>query len=67
MGSSRGGLDIRKRTGSSIVGVIRGERLVANPDAAFRFDVGDLVAIIGTDEARRAFRSMVEPDEEPPK
>jgi CPA2 family monovalent cation:H+ antiporter-2 len=64
---SIGGLDIRKRTGSSIVGVIRGERLVANPDAAFRFEVGDLVAIIGTDEARRAFRSMVEPGEEPSK
>ena len=58
---SIGGLDIRKETGASIVGVIRGEQLVANPDAAFRFEAGDLVAIIGTDEARRAFQGMIEP------
>ncbi len=57
---SIGGLGIRKKTGASVVGVIRGEQLLGNPDAGFRFEADDLVAIIGTDGARRAFRSMVE-------
>jgi CPA2 family monovalent cation:H+ antiporter-2 len=47
---------IRKETGASIVGVIRQESLTANPEPDFRFAANDLVAIIGTDAARTAFR-----------
>jgi CPA2 family monovalent cation:H+ antiporter-2 len=47
---------IRKETGASIVGVIREGSLTANPEPDFRFAANDLVAIIGTDVARTAFR-----------
>jgi monovalent cation:H+ antiporter-2, CPA2 family len=59
-----GDVEIRRRTGASVVGVIRDEKLVANPDADFRLAAGDLVAIIGTEEALRAFRSLSSPGSE---
>ncbi len=60
---SIGEAQIRKVTGASIVGVIRGDALEPNPDADFRFRPGDLVAIIGTQEARVAFQEMAWPDQ----
>jgi hypothetical protein len=35
--------------------VLRGDQLESNPDAGFRFQAGDRVAVIGTDEARTRF------------
>jgi len=61
---SIGGVEIRKKVGASVVGVIRGEKLIANPDAKFCFQADDLVAIIGTDEARRSFEAISVPDGE---
>ncbi len=58
---SIGEAEIRKVTGASVVGVLRSDDLRANPDADLRFQRGDLVAIIGTDEARRAFQEMAVP------
>jgi CPA2 family monovalent cation:H+ antiporter-2 len=58
---SIGEAEIRKVTGASVVGVLRSDDLRANPDADLRFQQGDLVAIIGTDEARRAFQEMAVP------
>ena len=56
--ASIGEAEIRKVTGSSVVGVIRDGKLEPNPGTGFRFLLNDLVAIIGTDEARAAFRRM---------
>ena len=61
---SIGGVEIRKKAGASVVGVIRDEKLIANPDAAFRFQVNDLVAIIGTEEERKSFQAMAAPGSE---
>ena len=58
---SMGEAKIRRTTGASVVGVIRAGHLEANPDADFRFQDDDLVAIMGTDEARRAFQAMAAP------
>ena len=55
---SIGSVGIRKKAGASVVGVIRDEKLIANPDAEFCFAANDLVAIIGTDEARESFQAM---------
>ncbi|MDJ0766839.1 MAG: cation:proton antiporter [Myxococcota bacterium] len=55
---SIGEAKIRAKTGVSVVGIIRDEKLVTNPDAGFRFEAGDLVAIIGSDMARRSFCSI---------
>jgi CPA2 family monovalent cation:H+ antiporter-2 len=61
---SIGEAEIRKATGASVVGVLRGDDLRANPDAHLRFQRGDLVAIIGTDESRRSFQEMADPASE---
>jgi CPA2 family monovalent cation:H+ antiporter-2 len=55
---SIGRAGIRKKVGASVVGIIRNEKLIASPDAEFSFEVNDLVAIIGTEEARESFRAM---------
>ena len=55
------GVELRKSAQATVVGVIRDEQLVAKPDAEFRFQVHDLVAILGTDEARQSFRALVMP------
>ncbi len=53
-----GEAEIRKKTGTSVVGVIRNKKLYANPDPEFRFKDNDLVAIIGTDGSRLEFQSI---------
>ena len=58
VGRSLGELEVRKRTGATVVGVIRGDRLIANPEAGFGLEKGDLVAVIGKEEAIRDFRDM---------
>ncbi len=47
---------IRRRTGASVVGVLRNKQLTPNPGPEFRFEKSDMVAIIGAEEARQAFR-----------
>ena len=61
---SIGEAEIRKKSGVSIVGVIRDEQLVSNPDAEFRFRENDLVATIGTDDACQSFLAMSIPARE---
>jgi CPA2 family monovalent cation:H+ antiporter-2 len=51
-------LEIRTRTGASVVGIIRDDDLIANPGPQFRFQASDLVAVIGTDAACDAFREL---------
>lgn len=58
---SIGESEIRKRTGASVVGVVREERLRPNPDADFVLLPNDLVAIIGNERNREAFLLMVSP------
>jgi len=53
--------EIRKTTGISVVGIIRDGRLETNPEPSFRFDRHDLVAIIGSAEARQRFHCYLYP------
>lgn len=53
--------EIRKITGVSVVGIIRQGRLQPNPEPAFRFQLHDLVAIIGSGEARLKFHCLINP------
>ncbi len=55
---SIGEIGIRKKTGASIVGVIRNEELRANPDADFVLLANDWIAIIGNDSNRQSFAVM---------
>ena len=61
VGRSIGEAHVRKTTGASVVAVIRKGQLHANPDAQFRFESSDHVAIMGTDEARQQFEQMAVP------
>ncbi len=49
---------IRRSTGASVVGVMREKQLLPNPGPDFRFARGDMVAIIGDDQARNTFRQF---------
>jgi len=51
-------LQIRSLTGASVVGVLRLGVLTGNPPGNFRFQAGDLVAVIGRVEQRQVFRRM---------
>ncbi len=53
--------EIRKNTGVSIVGIIRDDKLETNPDPSFRFRERDLVAIIGSAQARHRFHCFLNP------
>ena len=55
---SIGESEIRKRTGASVVGVVREEQLNSNPDASFVLLPNDLIAIIGSEKNREAFSLM---------
>jgi CPA2 family monovalent cation:H+ antiporter-2 len=59
---SIGESEIRKRTGVSVVGVVREEQLRPNPDADFVLLPDDLVAIIGSESNREAFLLMTSSD-----
>ncbi len=61
VGITIGEAEIRTKTDTSIVGVIREEKLEPNPDANFRFEANDRVAIIGIDSARETFFQLTCP------
>ncbi len=50
--------EIRKKTGASVVGVVREGQLAPNPDADFILMPDDLIAIIGNDGNRDTFFLM---------
>jgi TrkA domain protein len=49
-GRTLGDAQIRSRTGASVVAVIRGDEVVPSPGPDFRFQVGDKVVVVGTEE-----------------
>lgn len=53
---------LRKRTGASVVAVLRDGEAIANPPIDTRFAVGDTVVIIGTPEQGEAARQALEGD-----
>ncbi len=57
-GSSIKDLEIRKRTGASIVGVLRKGDFLPNPHADFCIGADDLVAVIGNSTQRDAFQLL---------
>ena len=50
---------IRVRTGVSVVGVLRNGHLESNPGPDFRLQAGDMVAVIGSSQARASFNSLL--------
>lgn len=54
-------LQIRSRTGVSVVGVMRNGDLQPNPVAHYQFSIGDSVAVMGNVEQLTAFQTMAVP------
>ncbi|MCA9731670.1 cation:proton antiporter [candidate division KSB1 bacterium] len=52
-------LAIRSKTGVSVVGVMRQDNLIPNPDADFRFAGNDIIAVIGDASQLTAFEELV--------
>lgn len=61
IGQSIAEAEIRKITGVSVVGVIREGELVTNPLPDYRFQQGDLIAVIGSAAARHKFHCYLNP------
>lgn len=61
IGKSIKQLDIRKRTGISIVGIVSsGNNINSNPDSSYRFKSGDRLAVMGNQEQLTNFQKMCE-------
>lgn len=61
IGKSIKQLDIRKRTGISIVGIVSsGNNINSNPDSSYRFKIGDRLAVMGNQEQLTNFQKMCE-------
>ncbi|MEO5345066.1 MAG: cation:proton antiporter [Magnetococcus sp. YQC-9] len=59
-GRTLGNSEVRVRTGASVLCILRHGAIHDNPGADFRFAPGDLVAVIGTREARLLFTRMTQ-------
>lgn len=62
VGSTLGESQLRKRTGASVVAVIRGETAIPNPPIETVFEAGDTLLLIGDDAQTEAARRVVEGD-----
>ncbi|PIE68910.1 MAG: portal protein [Deltaproteobacteria bacterium] len=52
---------VRKTTGTSVIGIVRNKELLLNPGADVVIQEHDALALIGTDEARKAFFDTFSP------
>lgn len=60
IGQTIGALEIRTRTGVSVVAVLQGEALSPNPGAEYVFAARDILAVLGTDDQRAALHALFE-------
>jgi CPA2 family monovalent cation:H+ antiporter-2 len=60
LGRSIGDLHIRRTTGATIVGILRLDELIPNPDADFVFKAGDMIAAIGNNDNRAALKKLLD-------
>jgi monovalent cation:H+ antiporter-2, CPA2 family len=57
-GRKIGDLKVRTTTGASIVAVVHGDNVTANPGPDVALAPGDLVSVLGTADQRAAFRDL---------
>jgi len=64
IGGNAANLHVRTRTGATVVAVVREGKALYEPDAAFGYRPGDVVVLVGTDEAlEKAERMFVGTEE----
>ena len=54
-------LEIRSRTGVSVVGIIRNGKVFPNPDITYRFASGDFVGVMGDRQQLETFQKLAHP------
>jgi monovalent cation:H+ antiporter-2, CPA2 family len=54
-------LELRPRTGASVLAVRRGSSVSTNPDAAFRIEAGDVLVVLGERAAIDAALELIDP------
>ncbi len=62
VGRSLEELKLRNQTGISVVGIMRNGALSVNPDVTFRFEHGDMVAVLGSASQLNAFNALAMPE-----
>ena len=62
-GKTIGDLRIRSKTGASVVSIVRGDVVLANPGPEVAFESGDVTGAVGTPEQRAAFRALAQGEE----
>ncbi len=60
-GSCLADLDLRSRTGATVVGIMRDGQMITNPAPTQPIEACDLLAIAGTPDQRRAIESLAAP------
>lgn len=60
-GRTIGETEIRSRTGASVVAILRGDRLIPNPNTDQRLRAGDFLAILGEDAELQRFERLMQP------
>jgi K+/H+ antiporter YhaU regulatory subunit KhtT len=55
-------LQLRPRTGASVIAIRRGDTVSTNPEAAFRIEAGDVLVVLGDEAAIDAALELVDPD-----
>ncbi len=59
-GRTIGDLQVRTRTGTSVVAVLRGEEAHPAPTPEFRFSSGDVAVVVGTVAGTRSARALLQ-------
>lgn len=59
-------LDLRSRTGVTIVAITRGGKPTANPPADFRLEIGDVLVLVGTHQELDKAKVALAPRSDPP-
>jgi TrkA domain protein len=60
VGSSLKELDVRRRTGASVLAVQRGEEMQANPPASVKLEAGDVLIALGTPEDMKKLERLLQ-------
>lgn len=59
VGATIKALDLRGRTGASIMGISRGKQIISNPGSDFTLEAGDAVGVLGSPEEVAAAREYL--------
>ena len=58
LGKSIAEAAVRSKTGASIVGIIHNGAFQSNPQISYMFQIGDMIAVVGSQQERNAFKTL---------